>query len=78
LTDTTAAILDIFQKYPPTSSVVSITLHEVGKVMASILSIRLGRQAACARLTSPSLLLAESEQCRGRSGKVFDSVTVDL
>jgi hypothetical protein len=74
-----AAILDIFQKYPPTSSMVSITLHEAGKADGAH-TVHQAWPPDSMSVADIAKFVAHRivEQCKGRSGKVFDSVTVDL
>lgn len=74
-----AAILDIFQKYPPTSSMVSITLHEAGKA-DGVHTVHQAWPPGSMSVADIAKFVAHRivEQCRGRSGKVFDSVTIDL
>jgi hypothetical protein len=74
-----AAILDIFQKYPPTTLMVSITLHEAGKG-GGVHTVHQAwppgsmSDADIAKFVSHRI----AEMSRDRPGKLFDSVTLDF
>ena len=74
-----ATVLGILQKHPPTSSVVSITLHEAGSkksfytVQQSWRSDSLSH-AGVAKLVARTIL----DECADNPAKVFDIITLDF
>ncbi len=74
-----ATVLGILQKHPPTSSVVSITLHEAGSkksfytVQQSWRSNSISH-ADIAKLVARTILA----ECADNPGKIFDIVTLDF
>jgi hypothetical protein len=73
-----AAILDIFQKSPPTSSVVSITLHEAGKAGGAYTVHEAwprGKSAAdIAKLVAHRIV----GEYKSHVGQVFKGITLDF
>ncbi len=73
-----AAILDIFKKYPPMSSMVSITLHEAGKAGGAYTVHEAwppGKSAAdIAKLVAHKIV----GEYKSHVGQVFKGITLDF
>jgi hypothetical protein len=73
-----AALLKLFQKYPPPPSGVAFTLHEAGKVGGTYTVHEVlppgSKTADIAKLVAHKIVA----ECKSHAGRVFKGVTLDF
>jgi hypothetical protein len=73
-----AAIVDIFQKYPPTCSMVSITLHEAGKAGGAYTVHEAWPPGKSAAYIAKFVAHKIVGEYKSHVGQIFKSVTLDF